>query len=160
MIKNFFQFWKSLNYEYVLTKMSIWFFSAIISIAPIALMGFKDLSKKGDFAISAETMFNYVVCSTDLIYCLVTLSTIVLSDIFCSIFIEQNEGKKIGLICCLAHIITIIFGVLIYAFHETEGKGISNMKSVNRSWFLFILFLSIISYINIATSKEAKGASK
>ena len=160
MIKNFFQFWKSLNYEYVLTKMSIWFFSAIISIAPIALMGFKDLSKNNDFAISVEIMYNYVVCSTDLIYCLVTLSTIVLSDIFCSIFIEQNEGKKIELICCLAHIITIIFGVLIYAFHETEGKGISNMESVNRIWFLFILFLSIISYINIATYKEAKEASK
>lgn len=43
MIKNFLLFLKSLNYEYILTKMTIWFFSAVISIAPIALMGLRDL---------------------------------------------------------------------------------------------------------------------
>ncbi len=160
MIKNFLLFLKSLNYEYILTKMTIWFFSAVISIAPIALMGLRDLLKRENFVIDLGIMYNYIVCSTDLIYCLVTLSTIVLSDIFCSIFMEQKEGKKIELFCCLAHIITIIFGVLIYAFHETEGKDISNMESVNKGWFSFILFLSIISYINIATSEKEKEEGK
>ena len=82
-----------IDYKYFRTKIGIWSFSALISIAPIVYMGFKELIKKDEFILNLSQILNCMLGSTDLIYFLVTLSTIVLSDVLSNVFIEGKESK-------------------------------------------------------------------
>ena len=121
-----------IDFKYFSTKLVIWIFSALISIAPIVYMGFKKLLKKSDFIFDLAEILNSVLYSTDLIYSLVTLSTIVFSDVLCNAFIEKKESKGMTYFYCLTHIVTIVFGVLLYALYMTENLKACDVFLINK----------------------------
>lgn len=141
-----------MDFKFLKTKIGIWVFSALISIAPIAFMGIKDLSNQKQ-VLNISKIYDYVISSADIIYSLVTLSTIVLADVLCDIIMEKKENPGMIFLYCLAHIATIVFGVLIYALYKMNEINATNMKAINVGSLYFILILSLLSYLNLATAK-------
>lgn len=145
-----------IDFKYFRTKIEIWIFSALISIAPIIYMGVKELLKKGDSILNSTVISNSVLCSTDLVYSLVTLSTIVVSDVLCSAFIERKESKGLTYFYCLIHILTIIFGVLLYTLYKTEDFKIDDIIAMNKYSLIYIVLLSLLSYIHISSIEKVE----
>lgn len=148
------KFLNYIDFKYFSTKLGIWIFSALISIAPIVYLEFKELLKKDNFILNLTVILNSVLYSTDLIYSLVTLSTIVLSDVLCNVFIEEKESKGMTYFYCLTHIVTIVFGVLLYALYKTENLKADDVIMLNKCSFIYIVLLSLLSYIHISIIKK------
>lgn len=151
------EWWKAIDFVYLATKIGIWFFSAMISILPIVFMGIIELPKQDGDILKLSTLYNYILGSTDTIYTLVTMLTIVLADVLCGVFVDGKESKGLLLFCCLTHIITIISGILLYALYKTENVDCDTMIRINKVGFKIVFILSLVSYVNISTSKQRKG---
>jgi len=139
------KFLEIIDFDYLSTKIIIWLFSAVVSIAPITFMGLKRISKL-DFTYIRD----YILSSEDVIYSLVTLSTIVLADVLHDITMKHEKRSKWIFIYCLAHILMILFGTLIYAYYKTETLKSNDMMRVNKIFLWIVAILSLLSYINIA----------
>ncbi len=135
-------------------KIGIWMFTALISIAPIIFIGFMELSKSDNIIFSFKTIYSYVISSDDIIYTLVTLSTMVLADVWSDIIMNKKKHGFFVLCYCLLHILAIVFCTLVYAFFKTENICYNNMVSINRIGICFVTLLSLLSYINIAINKK------
>lgn len=133
------------DFDYLFIKIIIWIFSAVVSIAPITFMAFKTISTLNFLSISS-----FILSSEDIIYSLVTLSTIVLADVLHDITMKQEKGSKLIFTYCLAHILMILFGTLIYANYKTKTVKSNDMMRVNKIFLWVVAILSLLSYINIA----------
>lgn len=146
-----------IDFKYFRTKLGIWIFSALISVAPIVYMGFKEVLKNDQINLNLSVILFSMLGSTDLIYCLVTLSTIVLSDVLCNAFIEGKESKGLTYFYCLIHIVTIVFGVLLYALYKTEDLKDGDIMVINKWSLIYIVLLSLLSYIHISSIEKVEG---
>ena len=145
-----------IDFKYFRTKIGIWIFSALISIAPIVYMGFKEVLKNDQINLNLSVILCCMLGSTDLIYSLVTLSTIVLSDVLSNVFIEGKESKGMTYFYCLIHIVTIVFGVLLYALYKTEDlKGV-DIIVMNKWSLIYVVLLSLLSYIHISSIEKVE----
>ena len=119
-------------------------------------MGFKEVLKNDQINLNLSVILCCMLGSTDLIYSLVTLSTIVLSDVLSNVFIEGKESKGMTYFYCLIHIVTIVFGVLLYALYKTEDlKGV-DIIVMNKWSLIYIVLLSLLSYIHISSIEKVE----
>ncbi len=51
---------------------------------------------------------------------------------------------------CLTHIVTIVFGVLLYALYMTENLKACDVFLINKYSSIYIILLSLLSYIHIS----------
>lgn len=153
-----------IDVKYLVNKIAIFVFSGLISIAPIFFVGLEELGSKTEGVsqsvdtiekvVGIKELFGYIHSSTDFVYALVSLSTIVLADVLGS---KKDEGTW-KFVLGLFHILSVVFGILIYAHYKTHNVGAGTVEMLNWICFIVVLILSFLSYINLAiVEKREEG---
>ena len=159
---------KYIDLKYFVSKIAILFFSGMISLAPVCFVGMDEVLNESSNIVNEiseasseqesekidelEKLWHFIKENEDVVYVLVGLSTIVLADVLGS----DKKDNNMKYICGLFHILTILFGSLLYAQYKTHEVAPEVVESLNIKCFWAVIGLSVVSYINLAIVEKGK----
>lgn len=140
-----------IDIKFLVKKIAIFIFSGLIAVAPIFFVCLGQVSTQKE-AFDTVQLLTKMESSTDVVYALVSLSTIVLADV-----LEDEKGKNTAkFISGLFHVITVVFGILIYAHYKTHNVDAYSVKMLNGFCAIVVFGLSFLSYINLSITEKRK----